>query len=269
MASPKRIGVWFGPGLENALATRAVLGDLQAQHPGADWVLFGPRESLYVFEMDERVPVYIPLRIFEPRRTAQSRLSCFLEKRAQFNKLRALVLNECIAVAVSSGNSIADKQASQQFLKVFKKLNVQGTCLQKELALFLTGKRPTLLAGPQALAFATLHHRKSPPHLPKYLVLLSELSGLGHSVEQQWQFVQGKEVFKQKAQFTVGVVTSGNRLAVRHLAQFHPDWLQLSMAQAVGLIAYADGVISFSSDITQICSEMAREDLLLLGKSDS
>ena len=269
MGLTKRIGLWFGRGLENALAARAALGKLQAENPGAEWVLFGPRESLYVFEMDDRVSAYIPLRSLEPRRAAQSRLSFFLEKRAQFKKLRGLQLDECIAVVASSADKAADQQALKNFQQDFKRLGVHGHCLVNELKWFLAIERPVLQAGPEALAFATQHHRKSPPNLPKYLVLLSEHAAPGPSLEQQWTQVQALESFNQCVNPAIAVITRGNRLASRQIAQAHPDWLQLNNSQAMGLIAYADGVVSVAADVTLICHEMGRSNLLLLGKSNS
>ena len=269
MDGKPRIGLWFGSGLENALAARAALGHLQVERPNADWVLFGPRESLCVFEMDSRVSGYIPLRSLEPRRAAQSRLSFYLEKRSQFKKLSALQLDGCIAVAVCSGNERADQLTAKEFQKDFSRLGVGGHCLQKPLAWFLAIDRPTLQAGPEALAFATQHHRKSPPNLPKHLVLLSEYAAPNQSLEQQWAQVQAVEGLGQGANLSVAAITSGNRLTARQLAQAHPDWLQLNRAQAMGLIAYADGVISVSTDITLICQEMGRSNLLLLGKSNN
>lgn len=269
MGRTTRIGLWFGGSLENALAARAALGLLQAEHHGAEWVLLGPRESLYLFEMDDRVSGYIPLRSLEARRVTQSRLSFFFEKRAQFKKLRGLQLDECIAVLVCSGDKAADQQALKNFQKDFSRLGVSGRCMADTLEWFLAIDRLTLQAGPEALAFATQLHRRSPPNLPKYLVLLSDYAGNGFTLEQQWASVQRCDVFKKNSQPTVAVVTTGNRLAVRQISQSHPDWLQLNRAQAMGLIAYADGVISLSPDITLICQEMGRSELLLLGKSHS
>lgn len=266
MTRKPRIGLWFGNGLENALAARAALGQLQAERPGADWVLFGPRESLYLFEMDNRVSGYIPLRSFESRRAAQSRLSFYLEKRNQFKKLHGLQLDDCIAVAVCSGDERADQLTAKEFQKDFNRLGITGLCLQKPLEWFLAIERPTLQAGPEALAFATQHHRKSPPNLPKHLVLLSEYAAPRQSLEQQWANVQAFEGLGQGANLSIAAITTGNRLTARQITQTHPDWLQLNRAQAMGLIAYADGVISVSADVTLICQEMGRSSLLLLGK---
>lgn len=269
MDGKPRIGLWFGNGLENALAARAALGHLQVERPNADWVLFGPRESLHVFEMDNRVSGYIPLRSFESRRAAQSRLSFYLEKRNQFKKLRGLQLDDCIAVAVCSGDERADQLTAKEFQKDFSRLGVGGRCLLKPLEWFLAIERPTLQAGPTALAFATQHHRKSPPNLPKYLVLLSEYEETNMTLEQQWVRVQACENLRRNVHLTIAAIVTGNRLNARQVAKSHPDWLQINKAQAMGLIAYADGVISVSGDITLICQEMGREALLLLGKSDS
>ena len=51
LPASQRIGVWFGQGLHNAMAARAAWGQLQAEYPGADWVLFGPQASLFLFEI--------------------------------------------------------------------------------------------------------------------------------------------------------------------------------------------------------------------------
>ena len=172
MPSVQRIGVWFGQGLHNALAARAALGQLQVEHPGADWVLFGPRSSLFLFEMDERVPVYIPLRALEPRRPAQTRLSYYLEKRAQFKKLRGLKLNLCIGVSALADLPEQNQQADAQFQHVQKMLGVGGQFMQQELSGFLRAERPMLQAGPQALAYATQLYRKTSPSLIKAVALL-------------------------------------------------------------------------------------------------
>ena len=261
MTTARRVALWFGAGLENALAARALLGQLQAEHPGAEWVLFGPRESLFMFEMDSRVSVYIPLRSTEPRRAAQSRLSYFLEKRAQFKKLKELNLDECVGVSARQADT---KDQFQHILKIF---SVSGAFIQKDLSSFLSIHRPELQAGPQALAFATQLHRKSPPHLSKLLVLLVESER--PALEAQWLALQNALNTVEKAHTTVAVITNNSRLAARQLAGVHPDWLQLDFAQAMGLIAYADRVICLSSVVTQICEEMGRSDRVLLGKSHS
>ena len=261
MANEQRIGLWFGSGLENALAARALLGQLLAERPSADWVLFGPRESLFLFEMDNRVSVYISLRSMELRRKAQSSLSYFLEKRAQFKKLKGLKLNECVGVSVQPADT------DKQFKHILKILGVSGPFIQKDLASFLSIQRPELQAGPQALAFATHFHRKSPPHLSKLLVLLVESES--HTLEAQWVELQNLLSSVEKAHTTVAVITNNSRLAARQLAKVHPDWLQLDFTQAMGLIAYADRVICLSTTVTQICKEMGRSERVLLGKSHS
>lgn len=280
MAGMQRIGLWFGSSLDSALAARAVLGELQAEHPGASWVLFGPRSKLFLFEMDSRVAVYIPLRSTEPRRSAQSRLSYYFEKRAQFKKLRGLQLDECWGVSIVS-DTAGNPNALKQFQQVQRSLGVGGQLIRRDMALFMTAKRPLLEAGPQALAFATHHHRRSAPDQLKVLVLLcgaeegfehsaaSEFAEPNRQVRQQWQAAQTALSFSQPVVITVAAIIDGNRLLARQLTQTHPDWLQVDFAQAMGLIAYADRVISSSTAVTQICSEMGREDRLLLGKSNS
>lgn len=280
MAGLQRIGLWFGASLESALAARAVLGELQAERPGASWVLFGPRSSLFLFEMDDRVGVYIPLRSLEPRRSAQSRLSYYLEKRAQFKKLRGLQLDECLGVSILLGKT-GNTDDVKQFQHVQRMLGVGGSLIQRDMAAFMAAKRPLLEAGPQALAFATQHHRKSAPDQLKVLVLLNSAGGgaensaaaafaePGKQVRQQWQAAETELSFNQPVAITVAAITHGNRLLARQLAQTHPDWLQVDFAQAMGLIAYADRVISSSAAVTQICLEMGREDRILLGKSNS
>ncbi|MCR2745789.1 hypothetical protein [Limnobacter parvus] len=274
MAGTQRVGLWFGAGLESALAARAVLNELQAERPGAGWVLFGPRSSLFLFEMDDRVAVYIPLRALEPRRSAQSRLSYFLEKRAQFKKLRGLQLNECFGVSLLSGGSTSQSSNYQkiehtQFKHVQRMLGVGGRFIERELSVFLAAERPLLEAGPQALAFATQYHRKiNPAHL-KVLVLYNAAEGdLEFSANTQLD-VQTIPFPNQQASVLVAVITNGDRLLARQLVQKHPDWLQVDYAQAMGLIAYADRVISNSEVVTRICQEMGRQDRILLGKSNS
>lgn len=263
----QRIGLWFGPGLEHALAARAALGELQREYPGADWVLFGPRGSLFLFEMDERVQVYISLRSAEPRRPAQSRLSYFLEKRAQFKKLRSLGLNLCIGVAVLSqaeNGAALNRQAAEEFKQVQRMLGVSGRFLQNEESVFHQISAPVLEAGPQALAFATNHHRSVSPNQTKLLVVIE-----GSEFDAQWKQAQAAASGFHSASMTVAAIVAGDRLLARRLAQSHPDWLQVDLAQAMGLIAYADRVICSSPAITRICSEMGRTDRLLLGKSHS
>lgn len=267
MPTTQRIGVWFGQGLHNALAARAALGQLQAEYPGADWVLFGPRTSLFLFEMDERVPVYIPLRTLEPRRPAQTRLSYYLEKRAQFKKLRGLQLTQCIGVAVSDTAPELNRHVSEQFQHLQKMLGVGGPLIQKELSDFLQAERPLLQAGPQALAHATQLYRKVLPGMNKVVVLLyaqEDTSDLG----SQWQALEPRMAqFASNFHLTVAAVVGDNRLLARQLSSSHPSCLQLGLPQAMGLIAYADRVISASEQITLICAEMGRSDRLLLVKS--
>lgn len=265
MAGLQRIGLWFDSSLESALAARAVLGELQVERSGASWVLLGPRSSLFLFEMDDRVAVYIPLRSLEPRRSAQSRLSYYLEKRAQFKKLRGLQLDECLGVSILFGKA-SNTDDLKQFQHVQRMLGVGGSLIQRDMAAFMAAKRPILEAGPQALAFATQHHRKSAPDQLKVLVLLNGVEG---DLVQQWQAAQTALAFSQPVALTVAAITNGDRLLARQLAATHPDWFQVDFAQAMGLIAYADRVISSSAAVTQICLEMGREDRILLGKSNS
>lgn len=266
MSNTQRIGVWFGQGLENALAARAALGKLQAEYPGADWVLFGPRESLFLFEMDDRVPVYIPLRALEPRRAAQTRLSFYLEKRAQFKKLRRLQLHLCFGVAVLSSGAEQRQQAAEQFQRALKMISTSGQWIEQEISLFMQEKRPLLQAGPQSLAFATQLHRHTPPHLGKLLVLLDGVEII--ALENQLLSAQSLIKSEEAMHATVAVITTGDRLASRRLNALHSDWLQTSVAQAMGLIAYADRVICFSPAVTLVCQEMGRADRLLLVKSN-
>ena len=269
MPSVQRIGVWFGQGLHNALAARAALGQLQVEHPGADWVLFGPRSSLFLFEMDERVPVYIPLRTLEPRRPAQTRLSYYLEKRAQFRKLRGLKLDLCIGISASVPSPELNLQTATQFQHVQKMLGVGGDFIQQELSDFLQAERPLLQAGPQALAYATQLYRKTSPGLPKAVALLyAEENAPG--LDMQWQALHSSLAkLDSNVHLTVAAVIGENRLLARQLNTSQPAWLQLALPQAMGLIAYADRVITSSEVITLICAEMGRSDRLLLVKSHS
>ena len=261
MRNKQRIAVWFGTGLNNALAARAALGAFQAEYPGADWVLLGPRESLFLFEMDSRISAYIALRALEPRRPAQSRLSFFLEKRAQYKKLQGLQLDLCLGVSVN--------QADKPFQQVLRLLKVSGRLVCNSLPQFLSSPRPELQAGPQALALATHHYRMVPPNALKVLVLLVEEPGQVLGLEAQWHNAQNMLACGGIAQATTAVVCSNGKLQARQLALAHPDWLRLDMPQAMGFLAYADRVITFSPDITRICSEMGRADRLLLDKKDS
>jgi hypothetical protein len=261
MLGSKRIGVWFDTGLENALAVRAALGGLQAEYPGADWVLLGPRESLFLFEMDERISAYIPLRALEPRRPAQSRLSFFLEKRGQYKKLRGLQLDFCIGVSVT--------QIGKQFQHFLKLLNVSGRFICHDLSEFQSNPRPELQAGAQALALATQHYRMLQPHALKALLLLSDEPGPSLGLDEQWKAARNILAREGIGQVTTAVLCSKNKLLVRQLAQAHPDWLRLDLPQTMGFLAYADRVISFSPNITRICCEMGRSDRLVLVKKDS
>lgn len=274
MADRKRLGLWFAPGVDNALAARAALGDLQAQNPAADWVLFGPRENLFLFEMDDRVPIYIPLRALEPRRPAQSRLSYYLEKRAQFKKLRGLGLDACFGVAVLHVDSQENIRAAKRFEYALGMLGVRGELIHKTHKAFLAMPRPELQAGPQALVFATQFYRKVPPNQLKQLLLLGQIDDQDEPVHTQWQHTQqtlhaNSAGHATPAHLLTAVITNGDRLSARQLTRAHPDWLQVNVAQAMGLIAYADRVICCSGTITRICIEMGRSDRLLLGKSNS
>lgn len=263
MACALRIGVWFEAGLENALAVRAALGGLQAEYPGADWVLLGPRESLFLFEMDKRISAYIPLLVLEPRRPAQSRLTFFLEKRAQYKKLHGLQLGFCIGV---SANGVVGKQF-QEFLK---RLSLPGRMVCHDLSLFLSNPRPELQAGAQALALATQHYRLLPPHCLKVLLLLSGEPGQTLGLAAQWKAAQDILTLEGISHTTTAVICSSkNKLQLRQLAQSHPDWLRLDLPQAMGFLAYADRVICFSPNVTRICNEMGRSDRLVLVKKDS
>ncbi len=269
MPSVQRIGVWFGQGLHNALAARAALGQLQAEYPGADWVLFGPRSNLFLFEMDERVPVYIPLRALEPRRPAQTRLSYYLEKRAQFRKLRGLKLDLCIGISATVPSPELNLQTAKQFQHVQKILGIDGMFIQQELSDFLQAERPLLQAGPQALAYATQLYRKTSPGLPKAVALLYAEEN-APSLDLQWQALQSNLTqLNSNVHLTVAAVIGENRLLARQLNTSQPAWLQLALPQAMGLIAYADRVITSSEVITLICAEMGRSDRLLLVKSHS
>lgn len=269
LPASQRIGVWFGQGLHSALAARATLGPLQAEHPGADWVLFGPLGRLFLFEMDERVPAYIPLRALEPRRPAQSRLSYYLEKRAQFKKLRGLKLELCIGVSALDASPELNQLAAAQFQHVQKMLGVGGKFVQQELSVFFQAERPLLQAGPQALAYATQLYRKTPPSLTKAVVLLYAEENTP-SLDMQWQALQcSLAQLGGNTYLTVAAVVGENRLLARQLSASQPGWLQLGLPQAMGLIAYADRVISASEAITLICAEMGRSDRLLLVKSHS
>lgn len=268
-AAIERIGVWFGAGLENALAARAALGELQAAHPNAEWVLFGPGSSLFLFEMDARVQVYIPLKSLEARRAAQTRLSYYLEKRAQFKKLRGLQLTACFGVAVLSPNSALNRLVTAQFQNVQKMLRVSGQFIQKALPDFHGTERPLLQAGPQALAFATQLYRKVPPRSHKVLVLLHTEEN-GNKLERQWQGLQlCAAELGHVPHITVAAVVGDDRLLARHLSKTQPAWLQVNVQQAMGLMAYADQVICTSPLITQICVQMGRSDRLVLLNSHS
>jgi hypothetical protein len=269
MPGVQRIGVWFDRGFESALAIRAVLGQLQAEHPGADWVLFGPRGCLFLFEMDERVPVYIPLRALEPRRPAQTRLSYYLEKRAQFKKLHGLKLDLCIGVSALASSPEVNQQAAEQFRHAQKMLGVGGQFIQQELSSFLPVEKPLLHAGPQALAYATQLYRKTSPGLIKAVALLYA-EEKASNLDSQWDAMQNSLTqLGSNTHLTVAAVIGDNRLLARQLSASQPSWLQLALPQAMGLIAYADRVISASEVITLICAEMGRSDRLLLVKSHS
>ena len=274
MANRKRLGLWFPTGIDNALAARAALGGLLAQNPDADWVLFGPRQSLFLFEMDDRVPVYIPLRALEARRPAQSRLSYYLEKRAQFKKLRGLGLDFCFGVSVLQIDPHANAAVAKQFEHALSMLGVRGELIQREERAFLAMPRPELQAGPQALALATQFYRKVPPNHSKHLLLLGQMDDQDAPVDTQWQHLQPalhaiSVAPNATTHVVTAVITHGDRLSARQLTRAHPDWLQVNMAQAMGLIAYADRVICSSETITRICAEMGRSERLLLGKSHS
>lgn len=262
MAGALRIGVWFGTGLESALAVRAALGGFRAEYPGADWVLLGPRESLFLFEMDERISAYIPLLALEPRRPAQSRISFFLQQRAQYKKLHGLQLSFCIGVSVNG--------IGKQFQQFLKRLSVPGHFVCHDLPLFLSNPRPELQAGAQALALATQYYRLLPPHCLKVLLLLSGEPGQTLGLAAQWKAAQDTLALEGVSHTTTAVICSSkNKLQLRQLAQSHPDWLRLDLPQAMGFLAYADRVICFSPNITRICKEMGRSDRLVLVKKDS
>ena len=274
MENRKRLGLRFPTGIDNALAARAALGDLLAKNLNADWVLFGPRQSLFLFEMDDRVPVYIPLRALEARRPAQSSLSHYLEKRAQFKKLRGLSLDSCFGVSVLQVDPQANAAVAKQFEHALGMLSVRGELIQREESAFQAMPAPELQAGPQALAFATRFYRKVPPNRLKHLLLLGQLGGQDEPVDTQWQHMQqtlhvNNVASAAAAHVVTAVITHGDRLSARQLTQAHPDWLQVDTAQAMGLIAYADRVICCSETVTRICAEMGRSERLLLGKSHS
>lgn len=274
MSDRKRLGLWFAAGIDNALAARAALSELQGRHPGADWVLFGPGESLFLFEMDDRVPVYIPLRALEARRPAQSRLSYYLEKRAQFKKLQSLRLDSCFGVALLHADPRINTQVANTFADTLGELGVSGELMHKEKSAFSAMQRPELQAGPQSLAFATRLYRKVPPNQSKQLLLLAHIGAQDEPIDTQWQqvhqvFQADSAGFATTVHALTAVITNGDRLVARQLAQTHPDWVQVNVAQTMGLIAYADRVICCSETITRICIEMNRSDRLLLGKSYS
>ncbi|HEX4856647.1 MAG TPA: hypothetical protein VFV28_07525, partial [Limnobacter sp.] len=237
MAERPRVALWFAEGLDNALAARGALEGLQAQHPDADWVLLGPKSSLCLFEMDNRVAAYIPLLSLGPRRPSQGWLSRFFETRTQYRQLRGVGFSQCMGVAVAEQATVQaggpfSRQASQKHFNQLKSaLRVPGAFIEKSLHEFLQADRPLLQAGPQALAFATQLHRTSPPHLQKLLVLLSDPAGRTDALLQQWGTAQHLLQQNAPAHITVAVMhSSGDRLLSRWLGKNQPNWLGVDLA---------------------------------------
>lgn len=264
----KRVGLWFGAGLENALAARAALGRLMHKYPDAEWVLFGPPGSLFLFEMDERVSAYIPLKSLQARRPSQGWLSHYLAQRAQYKKLGGLQLNACEGVAVSQPSPEDTKHTLNLLGRLSRSLGTRVCLWQESLDEFLQIPRPVLQAGPQALAFATHHHRTTAPNAVKHLIILDGTHSLP-SLQSQLQGLQANLVSNQAVvHLTIAVLIENNRLTSRELGRQQPNWLQVDTAQAMGLMAYSDRVLTPHRLLCFLCEEMGRVNHLMLVKSD-
>ena len=271
----ERIGVWFGAGLQNALATRRLLGFLALRFPQADLVLFGPRASLHLFEMDSRVSAYLPLLALEEKRREQSAIANYLGRRAQFKKLKSLNLQACFGVCTEYVKPIKPMGAVRGGFDVFAKalgLARHALLVYTEPALLQTASTPFLEAGPQALLAATHFYRLASPQLPKVLLVLGHadqsLDQLKNAQTQAHDMLHAHGLVADHKACVVWAVLGGeSRLHSRLAAHLGEPIRIMSQARLMGHIAYADQVICLPDEAARICVEMGRENRLLLLKT--
>jgi len=255
------MGLWVGEGVGNALAARALLYHLDSHYRGQQWVVLGPAGSACYFEMDSPVAAYIPLLGLSAHRPAQWRLSHWWATRKQQRALRAVGLLMVFGVR---------PQGHKAWLAVGRNLGCPLHAVSGSLDHFLRLKHPVLQAGPSALAYATHVFRHTLPNQHKEVVFVDLVAGDGLSANMaaavpELAFQHESAPVKR----VVAVLSDLSGLMQRRLAAKHPDWHWVSMAQAFGLLGYADRVVGTHPDITLIGREMAREALFVLDKTHS
>jgi hypothetical protein len=258
----KQIGLWVAPGFESALAARAILGELLMKYPDSDLLVLGSQENLFLFEMDRRISFHIPLIALAPKRPSEFRLLRWFEERNQLKKLRRLNLSQCVGVSVYCVENALNQKVVGQFGAFQNFLGIKGSLICKPLDVFLQYSRPVLQASPESLAFATQHYRAASPNLSR-IVLLFDSAGIAlDSLDLHYQNALATICSEKMTHVMIAVVGNIDRLVARYVAKKYPSWMQLNLPQAMGLIAYADRVISFSKRVTQICIEMDRSNQL-------
>lgn len=250
-----RVFVWFAPGLANALAARQCLAVLARTLPKANIGMVGPRQALCLFEMDDRVQVFVPQLALTPRRPAQARLSYWFAKRAQNRKLATLKADLWIGIGTNGPQRSAWKAVcgSQEPSLEFAAQSFEADA----------GHLPNdaLQAGPEALAWATGVFRKWHPTQAKRVAVL----GIADMAQSQLK----QRLAACPPGFLQLVLLPGADAPNRFLQRTQPDLWQVGLDKLLGMLVYADQVMSFEGDITRLCVEIGREDRLLLAKSDS
>lgn len=265
--SPLRLGVWIGPSISDALAGRALLAQLAVHYPKADWVVFGPKDYLCLFEMNTRMSAYIPLKTMEARRVSQSRFGHWLEKRAQARKLPALGL-QCIWAAGAGSVHPLYSQLARNC-----RLPCAAVWVDAPPGEWAAIESPLLDAGANALAHATRFYRGVNPTASKVLCVLGRANPLDAAslavLKQSLAGAKASVVNQPGVHFTACVLVDTNAVSPLLLrrwgAELGSDCLLVGLAELLGLLAYADQVRVKDPDITRICCEMGRQKQLFVG----
>jgi hypothetical protein len=266
----ERIAIWVNGSVEQVLIARRVAALILKRQPTAKILLFGARALSSFLEMDSGSLTFIPLGLFEPAYRNRSRWGQYWLMQSEFKQLRLLNLQASICVCGTT--TLVESQ-----LLLAKVLNALKL---KQAALYCTQEHPldahadfdaTLLqAGPEALAYSNRFYKMYPPTRPKVLLVLGETSEPASYLKQQWAVMQAHiesvPAAYKNAFYIPLLVSSADRLKNRQLKEVLPMAEQVSWAQVLGHLAYADWVVSTESTFNLICQEMGRGDRLVLIK---